>query len=291
MPRIKGFLEGFYKDYDASIDKKVFASMMDYYFKNQAAPYIGTYAKSQLDKYDGDYVKLAEKLYGKTFFTDGSKVMKLLDKDAKTLVTKIQEDPMYKFARSFIDNFNNVAVPKLTAIQPEINKFQRKYMKGQMDLMKSKKFYPDANSTLRVAYGKSAGYKARDGVYYLPKTTIDGLMAKYIPNDYEFDVPERLRTLYKNKDYGQYTDKDGTVPVCFLSTAQTTGGNSGSPCLDANGNLIGLLFDGSWEGVMSDLSYDESIVRSIVLDARYMLFIIDKYGGAKRLIDELKIVK
>lgn len=291
LPRIKGFLEGFYKDYRVDLDKKVFASMIDYYYNNQAAPYISDYAKTQLEASNKDYNKLTESLYANTMFTNGEKVMKLLEGDPKTLVTTIQEDPMLKFAKSFIDNFNTVAVPKLTTIQPEINKFQRTYMKAQMQVMKNKKFYPDANSTLRVAYGKSTGYKARDGVYYLPKTTIDGLMAKYIPNDYEFDVPEKLRTLYQNKDYGQYKDKDGTVPVCFLSTAQTTGGNSGSPCLDANGNLIGLLFDGSWEGVMSDLSYDESIVRSIVLDARYLLFIVDKYGDAKRLINELKLVK
>lgn len=291
LPRIKGFLEGFYKDYRVDLDKKVFASMIDYYYNNQAAPYISDYAKTQLEASNKDYNKLTESLYANTMFTNGEKVMKLLEGDPKTLVTTIQEDPMLKFAKSFIDNFNTVAVPKLTTLQPEINKFQRTYMKAQMQVMKNKKFYPDANSTLRVAYGKSTGYKARDGVYYLPKTTIDGLMAKYIPNDYEFDVPEKLRTLYQNKDYGQYKDKDGTVPVCFLSTAQTTGGNSGSPCLDANGNLIGLLFDGSWEGVMSDLSYDESIVRSIVLDARYLLFIVDKYGDAKRLINELKLVK
>ncbi|MBK8722588.1 MAG: S46 family peptidase [Saprospiraceae bacterium] len=291
IPRVKGYLEGFYKDYRVDLDKKVFSSMIDYYFNNQSAPYIGDYAKQQLESNNKDYNKLTDNLYANTMFTDGAKVMKLLEGDPKSIVTALQEDPMLKFAKSFIDNYNSVAVPKLTTIQPEINKFQRNYMKGQMLAMKNKKFYPDANSTLRVAYGKSAGYKAKDGVYYLPKTTIDGLMAKYIPNDYEFDVPEKLRTLYKNKDYGQYVDKDGTVPVCFLSTAQTTGGNSGSPCLDANGNLIGLLFDGSWEGVMSDLSYDETIVRSIVLDARYLLFIIDKYGDAKRIIGELKLVK
>ena len=291
IPRVKGYLEGFYKDYRVDLDKKVFSSMIDYYFNNQSAQYIGDYAKQQLESNNKDYNKLTDNLYANTMFTDGAKVMKLLEGDPKSIVTALQEDPMLKFAKSFIDNYNSVAVPKLTTIQPEINKFQRNYMKGQMLAMKNKKFYPDANSTLRVAYGKSAGYKAKDGVYYLPKTTIDGLMAKYIPNDYEFDVPEKLRTLYKNKDYGQYVDKDGTVPVCFLSTAQTTGGNSGSPCLDANGNLIGLLFDGSWEGVMSDLSYDETIVRSIVLDARYLLFIIDKYGDAKRIIGELKLVK
>jgi hypothetical protein len=152
-----------------------------------------------------------------------------------------------------------------------------------------KKFYPDANSTLRVAYGKVAGYQPRDGVEYDHYTYLDGVMEKYKPGDYEFDVPQKLRDLYKAKDYGQY-GSSGKMPVCFIATNHTTGGNSGSPVLDAYGNLIGLNFDRVWEGTMSDLNYDPSICRNIMVDARYILFIIDKYAGATHLIKEMKLV-
>ncbi len=289
--RIKGFLEGFYKDYRADIDQKVLASLMEYYFQKQDAAYISEYAKTQLSQAGGDYTALAKNIFGNTVFTSGDKTLKLLDAPSKDMIESIKKDPAYQFARSLIDNYSNTATPKISAMQPEINRFQRLYMKAQTEVQTKRKFYPDANSTLRVAYGKVAGYKARDAVYYMPQTYVEGIMEKYKPNDYEFDVPEKMRTLIQNKDFGQYADKTGSVPVCFLSTAQTTGGNSGSPCLDGKGNLIGLLFDGSWEGVMSDLNYDESIVRSIVLDVRYLLFVVDKYGGGKRLINELKLVK
>jgi hypothetical protein len=155
--------------------------------------------------------------------------------------------------------------------------------------MKEKKFYPDANSTLRVTYGQVKGYKARDAVQFDPYTYLDGVMQKYVPGDYEFDVPAKLRELYEKKDYGPY-GKNGKLPVCFIATNHTTGGNSGSPALDAWGNLIGLNFDRVWEGTMSDINYDASICRNIMVDIRYILFIIDKYAGAGHLVKEMKLV-
>ena len=174
-------------------------------------------------------------------------------------------------------------------LQNKINLLQRHYMQAQMDVFSEKKFYPDANSTLRVTYGKVAGYQPRDGVEYDTYTYLDGVMEKYKPGDYEFDVPQKLRDLYKTKDYGQY-GSGGKMPVCFIATNHTTGGNSGSPVLDAYGNLIGLNFDRVWEGTMSDLNYDPSICRNIMVDIRYVLFIVDKYAGATNLIKELKLV-
>ena len=152
-----------------------------------------------------------------------------------------------------------------------------------------KTFYPDANSTLRVAYGKIAGYHATDAVYYTHYTTLKGIMEKDNPNIYDYDVPQKLRDLYKNRDFGPYT-QDGEVPVCFIATNHTTGGNSGSPVLDAEGNLIGLNFDRAWEGVMSDMQYSPEICRNIAVDIRYVLFIIDKYAEAQRLINEMVII-
>jgi hypothetical protein len=163
-------------------------------------------------------------------------------------------------------------------------------MKAIMELSKKEdRIFPDANSTLRVTYGKVKGYSPSDAVYYNPITYLDGIIEKYIPGDYEFDVPQKLIQLYNEKDYGIYGE-NGKMPVCFIGTNHTTGGNSGSPAIDAKGNLIGLNFDRVWEGTMSDIYYSPEICRNIMVDARYILFIIDKYANAKHLIDEMKVV-
>jgi hypothetical protein len=163
-------------------------------------------------------------------------------------------------------------------------------MKAILELSpKSARIFPDANSTLRVTYGKVNGYSPTDAVYYEPVTYLEGVMEKYIPGDYEFDVPQKLVDLYNQKDFGPYAEKNGKMPVCFIATNHTTGGNSGSPAIDAKGNLIGLNFDRVWEGTMSDIYYSPDICRNIMVDIRYVLFIIDKYAGAKNLINELKI--
>jgi hypothetical protein len=175
-------------------------------------------------------------------------------------------------------------------MQAKINALQRTYMQAQMDVFSDRRFYPDANSTLRVTYGKVAGYESRDAVKYDHYTWLDGVMEKYVPGDYEFDVPQRLQDLYRAKDYGAYGVK-GRMPVCFIATNHTTGGNSGSPVLDAYGNLIGLNFDRAWEGTMSDLNYDPSICRNIMVDIRYVLFVVDKFAGAGHLVKEMKLVK
>jgi hypothetical protein len=163
-------------------------------------------------------------------------------------------------------------------------------MKAQMEVFKERKFYPDANSTMRVSYGKVKSYVPKDGVKYSIQTTIDGVMEKYIPDDYEFDVDAHYRELYDRKDYGRYA-QNGTLPICFLGANHTTGGNSGSPVINANGNLIGLNFDRVWEGTMSDMNYDPDICRNIMVDIRYVLWIIDKYAGAQNLINEMNIIQ
>ena len=163
-------------------------------------------------------------------------------------------------------------------------------MKGQMEFMKNKDFYPDANFTLRVAYGRVKGYEPVDGVSYYPVSTLEGIMQKDNPDIYDYNIPQKLRDIYKNKDYGRW-EVNGTVPVCFIATNHTTGGNSGSPVIDAEGNLIGVNFDRVWEGTMSDIQFDPEFCRNIVLDIRYALFVIDKVAGASHLIDEMVIVE
>jgi len=172
----------------------------------------------------------------------------------------------------------------------ELADLNKAYMAAQMKFESDKVFYPDANFTLRVSYGQVKGYDARDAVEYKHFTTLEGIMEKDNPDIYDYRVPAKLKELYANKDYGRY-EVDGTVPVCFVATNHTTGGNSGSPVLNADGHLIGINFDRAWEGVMSDLMFNPEQCRNISLDMRYVLFIVDKMAGAGYLLDEMTIVE
>ena len=163
------------------------------------------------------------------------------------------------------------------------------YMKAQMEFEEDRRFYPDANFTLRVSYGKVEGFKPMDAVRYDYFTTLDGIIEKEDPNIYDYVVEDKLKELWRNKDYDRYADKDGTMHTCFLASNHTTGGNSGSPVINAKGELIGLNFDRNWQGTMSDINYDVNRCRNISLDVRYFLFIVDKFAGAQNIIDELDI--
>ena len=180
--------------------------------------------------------------------------------------------------------------PKYMALNKDITALYKTYMRGQMAFEPERSFYPDANLTLRVAYGSVAGYEAADGVYHLPYTTLDGIIEKDNPEIYDYDIPQSLRDLYASKDYGRWgVELNGhyTIPVAFLAKNHTTGGNSGSPILNGRGELLGINFDRTWLSTMSDLDYDASICRNISVDIRYVLFVIDKIGGAGYLIDEM----
>ncbi|CAM1343010.1 S46 family peptidase [Tenacibaculum aestuarii] len=261
-------LKGIHKDFDANVDKGVFNNVMSLYnSKNVDAS-----------------------IYNKTSFTNLDKALKLFEGDAEKVVKNLNKDAAYKYAKPMIEEFFTKIDPEFQQKNQPITALQKTYMKALMEALPTARYFPDANSTLRVTYGQVRGYSPRDAVYYNPVSYLDGVIEKCVPDDYEFDVPQKLRDLYDAKDFGQYTDKNGKVPVCFLGTNHTTGGNSGSPAIDAHGNLIGLNFDRVWEGTMSDMNYDPEICRNIMVDARYILFIIDKYAGAKHLIDEMKLV-
>lgn len=285
-------LKDFFKDYNADVDKKIFAGLVEMYFKNVNPDYIGDVALKQVKKYEQNFLKLADNLYQKTILTQPEKLISLIEKsNSSDFVTKIKNDAAYQFGKSLMDGYIEKVDAKIREIQPEINRLQRKYLKAQMTVFAADKtFYPDANSTLRVTYGQVEPYQPRDGVTYNYYTYLDGVMEKYIPNDYEFDVPEKLRKLFDKKDYGIYADQNGKMPVCFIGSNHTTGGNSGSPAIDAYGNLVGLNFDRVWEGTMSDINYDRSICRNIMVDARYVLFIVDKFANASHLVTEMKLV-
>lgn len=287
---ISRYFDGFYKNYRPEIDQKVFAALIEMYDQNAKMEMNQPIQALLSSLKTKDYNVLAKHLFENSKFTDQESMYALLGQNPKTAVTQIMADPLYQFAKEMSSAYSNNIAEKYSAINGEIEKNQRLYMKALMDVFPDKAFYPDANSTLRVTYGKVDGYTPRDAVEYTPVTYLDGIIEKHVEDDYEFHVPARLRKLYDLKDYGQYADKNGKVPVCFIGTNHTTGGNSGSPAIDAYGNLIGLNFDRAWEGTMSDYNYDSSICRNIMVDARYILFIIDKYAGARHLIDEMTLV-
>ncbi len=284
--RKKNLVDGlgeFYKDFNKTVDEKVFEQLIDIYAKKTPTQFLPT----GLNNIDAK--KLSAEIYSTSKLTSYAGVKELLEGDSKTVLANLNKDKAYILVKEMADKFTKEVAPKYDEINLRITALQRSYMKAQLELNKDSRIFPDANSTLRVTYGKVKGYAPKDATIYTPVTYLDGALEKYIPGDYEFDLPSKLIDLYNKKDYGQYAE-NGKMPVCFIGTNHTTGGNSGSPALDAKGNLIGLNFDRVWEGTMSDIYYDPAICRNIMVDIRYVLFIIDKYAGAKNIISELQLV-
>ena len=297
LESFKNRMNSFYKDYDGELDAKVTAKVLALYANRVPAQYLP--AGFEKFKDVNQNLKTVEEwsknsvitgrgsLNGATAYSDLNKVFA----DQKALVQNLKRDPLMQLFTSMREAYMKNTDPKYNQYQSQIDALQKKYMAQQMETDKDRKFFPDANSTLRVTYGKVAGSNPKDALYYGYQTHLSGVMEKYIPGDYEFDVPQKLIDLYNKKDYGIYKNSTGDVPVNFTATNHTTGGNSGSPALDANGNLIGLNFDRQWEGTMSDINYDPKFSRNIMVDTKYILFIIDKFANAKWLIDEMKVVK
>lgn len=286
--RLLPYLKGMYKNFNVEIDKEIFGALVRNYVENMDSQFIPENMKKL--KTDKDFKEYTNTVYNSPF-TSFDKLKKIVDtSDIEWAIKQMDDDCSFTFAGELFALNDTVISPKFNELNTKIYSLQKQYMKAQMEIFPEKSFFPDANSTLRVTYGQVKGYSPRDAVYYEPSTHVDGVMEKYKPGDYEFDLPQKYIDLYNSKDFGQYTDKTGSVPVCFIATNHTTGGNSGSPALDSEGNLIGLNFDRVWEGTMSDLYYDPSICRNIMVDAKYILYIIDKYGQAQRLLDEMKLV-
>jgi hypothetical protein len=237
----------------------------------------------------GDFASLADKLYSGSFFTNEEKYTVMVKDFQPASVRKLSKDPFYLLAISVGDLMTTKIRPELNRLNDAIKELNRKYMEAQMEYENSRHFYPDANSTLRVAYGSVKGYDSQDGIYLKHYTTLKGIMEKDNPEIYDYNVPQRLRELYGTRDYGPYAD-NGEIPVCFIADNHTTGGNSGSPVINADGQLIGVNFDRAWEGVASDIAFNPEQSRNISLDIRYALFIIDKFAGAGYLLKEMTIV-
>ncbi len=290
LPAVQERIEAIIGEYNVEVDKSLFKTLMENFVTNTTPAFISPMLKASLVKNNGSYAEIANENFADSTGYSLMGIQKLFLLPAAEAVKYIEEMKVVQLFTDMQAHYASTVQPTLGEEQAKINELQSLYMKGQMEVMTEKKFYPDANSTMRVAYGKVKGYTARDAVNYGFQTEMGGIMEKYVPGDYEFDVPQKMRELYAAKDYGQYGTKDGKLFVCFIATNHTTGGNSGSPALDASGNLIGLNFDRVWEGTMSDINFDESICRNIMVDIRYVMFVIDKFAGAKRLIDEIKFV-
>lgn len=282
--------EGYFKNHDVAVDKAVFKALLPIYRKHIPASLAPAVLQEIDTKYKGSTDAWVDALYARSVFADELRLKAALRNPSAKAMKKLAADPLYRVARSFFSTFLDQVRPQHAAVGDRIETAMRTYVKGMMELYPEKTYWPDANSTLRLSFGQVEGSRPRDGVTYEPFTTLDGVIAKHVPGDPEFNVPQRLIDLHKAKDYGRY-GANGTLPVCFTSSLHTTGGNSGSPVLNGRGELIGLNFDRSWESTMSDIQFDPAKCRNICVDVRYILFLIDIYADADHLLKEMTIVE
>lgn len=283
---VKQKLEEHFKDYNRETDEKIFDELLRLYVNDIAPQYLPEDFRILMGKTTSE--ELINEVYRKSVFSDHSNLMASTTNLSAKKLKKLSNDPAFKIFRSLKKHFEMNVEPYFNSIQQQIDGNMKTYVAGILEMNEGKPLWADANKTLRVAYGKVEGYEPMDGVIYDYYTTLEGIMQKDNPEIYDYNVPQALREIYKNKDYERY-GKNGTLNVCFTASNHTTGGNSGSPVINAEGKLIGLNFDRCWEGTMSDLMFDPERCRNIALDIRYALFITDKLAGAGYLIDEMVI--
>ncbi len=289
-------LKTFLKKYNKQTDKEITKKMMEYYFsenKKEFFPVFYEYIQTSFNKNINKYI---DYLYKNSIFTNKQKLIYFItnfyNKKQKYTIKNLITDPLYIFMTNFIQIYNKKIIPKYIKIESKIDSLNYLYMQAQMKMQKNKFFYPDANLSLRISYGKIKKLKTIDGIIYDYYTTLDGLIKKENPKIYDYKVPKKLKKLFYTKNFGKYADKnDKKIHICFIGNNHTSGGNSGSPVLNNKGQLIGLNFDRTWQSTMSDIKYDSTYCRNIMLDVRYILFIIDKYANAKNIINEMTIIE
>ena len=279
---LKAASQDFFKDYNKELDRDVTIALLNLFYKEvDRNMQCGVLRKG--DKTGGDFTAFVDNAFAKSIFVDANKLNAWLD-NPKSLA----KDPIFDLMSNIVEAYVELSD---VASKVDCSRADRLYMEGLMEMQKDRNFYPDANFTMRLTYGSVQDCKPTDGVEYSYVTTLDGVMQKYVPGNWEFDVPQDLIKLWENHDYGRYADKNGNLIVNFITTNDITGGNSGSPVIDANGNLIGLAFDGNWEAMSGDISFENQVQRTICMDMRYLLFIIDKMANAQNLMQELTIVE
>jgi hypothetical protein len=285
VENIRSRLKDFYKNYHAPTDKRILSALFEIFHENVKDEYEPAIFKRIEKFYDGDFDKYADIVFDNSMFTSMDRVNDFLDDPT---LEALENDPAFDAMMSVRNKLMDIQ-KIYRSYADKLNKGQRLFMQGLREMQEDRQFYPDANFTMRLTYGDINDYYPRDAVHYDYYTTLEGVMQKEDPTDNEFIVADKLKQLYKNKDYGPYGE-DGTMRVCFISDNDITGGNSGSPVINGEGELVGIAFDGNWEAMTGDIKFEPSLQRTISVDIRYVLFVIDKFAGADRLIEEMTIV-
>ncbi len=285
MKKAKEDAAKFFKDFDLEIEKKMFTAVIELYYKNVKKELLPQFLLDIEKKYKGDFKKYTDDIYDNSIFASEANFNKFLKSPKKKTLDK---DKLYLAAKDFVTDYVNLQMQK-NKNDKKLSKAKRLFIQGQREMLKDKKFYPDANSTMRTTYGQVLDYYPADAVHYNYQTTMEGIIEKEDPANEEFNVPVKLKELFKSKDFGQYAE-NGNLYTCFLTNTDITGGNSGSPCINDKGELIGIAFDGNWDAMSGDIAFEPELQRTINVDIRYVLFVIDKFAGARNLIQELKIV-
>jgi len=290
VDRLSKALNSHFKDYYLPLDKELFTKMIALYYQNMDTKFFPEELKQIETKYKGNINSFVDNLYSKSIFTNRAKLDEFLKTYKISSNKKLVKDPLFILNSGFTNIYLSLIAPVIQESTSKLNSLDRLWMQAIMQFEKNKVLYPDANSTLRLSYGKIDDYFPVDGVKYIHYTTLKGIMEKDNPEIYDYTVPAKLKELYEKKDYGEYGE-NGEMHVAFTASNHTTGGNSGSPVLNAEGQLIGVNFDRNWEGTMSDIMYDPEMCRNISIDIRYALFIIDKMAGAKHLVNEMTLIR
>ncbi|MFP4555359.1 MAG: S46 family peptidase [Bacteroidales bacterium] len=284
---LKQSARSFYKDYNAPTDQKVAKAMFKLFAKKVKTEHHPEVFEKIRTEYNNDFDRFIDNLFDNSIFTDSTKLWAYLENPT---ADELENDPAFATANSVWETFTSIRA-KLSEINQKFNKGHRLFVAGIMEMNDGKPIYPDANFTMRLTFGQVLDYQPRDAVHYNYITTLKGVMEKEDPDNWEFVVPDKLKELYHAKDYGPYAMENGDMPIAFITNNDITGGNSGSPVINAKGHLIGCAFDGNWEAMSGDIVFEPEVQRCINVDARYILFIIDKYAGAKHLIDEMTIIE
>lgn len=290
LESLKARAASFYPEFYPQIDREIMPQLLEGYYRNVPVPYQSAAFRALVSKFKGDFTALANHVFDKSMLADGDRLMAFLQSYTPKKVSKLKKDAGFVLMETLIAHYMSHVRADLAAAMAGLDSLNQRYVEAIMEWKADTRLYPDANSSMRIAYGKVDSYSPRDGVEYDFRTTVSGILEKNKINNPDFVLPEDLLAAYRRGDWGQYADADGEMPVCFTSSNHTTGGNSGSPVLNGKGELIGLNFDRNWEGTMSDIMYDPTRVRNISVDARYILWVIDKYAGANRLMEEIRSV-
>lgn len=279
--------EAFYKDYEPKLDQEATARLLEITYNTIDHKFLPKYFLDMVKKNKNDFNKLSASIFAKSVVGDQAKMDAFLKNPKKKTM---DNDPAIRLASAFMGKYRGEVVPNIQNEYMNIEKGNRLFIAGLREMNTDKKYYPNANSTMRLTYGRVLNYDPRDAVHYNYISTIEGVFQKEDPNNDEFVVPAKLKELYEKKDYGNYAGKDGQLYLNFITDNDITGGNSGSPVINAKGHLIGCAFDGNWEAMSGDIFFETKVQRTIAVDIRYILFIVDKFAGAKHLVNEMTLV-